>query len=179
MNSLVLGTAIATGAAVTPGTINPETGRPFYPTATNGVFYPDGTPAIISRAGLDAIGEGLAALGLIEAWDGTLEGIPIDLEGNQLPNSPEHTIHLGLAYTFEVPALAGSLTARWDYYWQDDSYGWEFNTIADEIDSWDQSRGLFLPCGTALGWIRTGSRFSGALCSFWLYENIDRLLEVG
>src|SRR5690606_11694444 len=68
----------------------------------------------------------------------TLEGLPTDMDGNQLPNSPEHTIKLGLAYTRQVPAIAGSLTARWDYYWQDDMYAREFNTVGDKIDSWDQ-----------------------------------------
>ena len=33
---------------------------------------------------------------------------------------------------------AGRLTFRWDYYWQDDTYAREFNTVGDEIDSWDQ-----------------------------------------
>jgi outer membrane receptor protein involved in Fe transport len=130
----LLPTLAALGASVVPGVINPETGLPFYPTATPGVLYPDGTPVFISQSALDAVG----ALFLGEAWEGTTEGVPVDLSGNSLPNAPEHTIHLGLAYTFQVPALAGSLTARWDYYWQDDTYGREFNTIGDKIDSWDQ-----------------------------------------
>ena len=66
------------------------------------------------------------------------EGIPTNLDGNQLPNSPEHTIKLGLQYTWPLDMLAGDLTLRWDYYWQDDSYAREFNTKGDEIDSWDQ-----------------------------------------
>ena len=65
-------------------------------------------------------------------------GFPSTLDGNSLPNSPEHTLRLGLAYTWQVPALAGAITARWDYYWQSDSYAREFNSIGDEIDSWDQ-----------------------------------------
>lgn len=130
----LLATLAGLGASVVPGVINPETGQPFYPTATPGVLYPDGTPVFINRAALDAVG----ALFLGDAWAGTTAGLPVDLDGNSLPNAPEHTIHLGLAYTFQVPALAGSLTARWDYYWQDDSYGREFNTVGDQIDSWDQ-----------------------------------------
>ena len=31
-----------------------------------------------------------------------------------------------------------AVTARWDYYWQDESYAREFNTKGDEIDGWDQ-----------------------------------------
>ena len=93
-----------------------------YAANANGVSI----PAYLSRAFLAGAG--------VE----TLDGIPVNLSGNQLPNSPEHTLRLGLAYTWQVPAIAGSLTARWDYYWQDDSYAREFNGIGDEIDSWDQ-----------------------------------------
>jgi outer membrane receptor protein involved in Fe transport len=66
------------------------------------------------------------------------EGIAGSLDGNQLPNAPEHTIKLGLGYTLPFEALAGDITFRWDYYWQDDTYAREFNTKGDEIDSWDQ-----------------------------------------
>ena len=45
---------------------------------------------------------------------------------------------IGAAYTWPIEAIAGDLTVRWDYYWQDDSYAREFNTKGDEIDSWDQ-----------------------------------------
>ncbi len=123
----VVGTMVAIGGAVVPGS-------PFYPTATPGVLYPDGTPIFMSQSVLNAVGSAL----LGDAWVPATDGYPVDLDGNALPNSPENTIHLGLAYTFEVAAIAGSLTARWDYYWQDDSYAREFNTIGDKIDSWDQ-----------------------------------------
>ena len=93
-----------------------------YPANSHGVSI----PAYFSRGFLDAFG--------VE----TLDGLPTDLDGNHLPNSPEHTLRLGLAHTWQVPAIAGSLTARWDYYWQGDSYAREFNSIGDEIDSWDQ-----------------------------------------
>ena len=32
----------------------------------------------------------------------------------------------------------GTITARWDYYWQDVSYGAVFNSPYDRIDSWGQ-----------------------------------------
>ena len=83
-------------------------------------------PVYFSRGFLDSLG--------IE----TLDGLPIDLDGNQLPNSPEHSIRLGLAYTWDAPMLRGFLTARWDYYWQDESYAREFNSIGDAIASWSQ-----------------------------------------
>ena len=89
-------------------------------------------PAYFSRAFLDDAG--------VE----TSNGIPVNLDGNQLPNSPEHTIKLGLAYTWDYPALAGSITARWDYYWQGDSYAREFNTVGDEIDGWSQHNAMLM-----------------------------------
>jgi iron complex outermembrane receptor protein len=88
--------------------------------------YDDGLPAVISRAYLNAVG--------VE----TVEGVPANLDGNQLPNSPEHTIHLGVAYTWDIQMIAGSITARWDYYWQDESFAREFNRPGDRIDAWDQ-----------------------------------------
>lgn len=95
-------------------------------TAVPGTTYPNGIPAYFSRSYLEANGVG------------TSDGIPTQLDGNSLPNSPENTIHIGVAYTWPMDLIAGSLTARWDYYWQDDSYAREFNTVGDEIDSWDQ-----------------------------------------
>lgn len=103
-------TAAALGAAVPlPGTV-----------------YPDGTPAYYNRGFLDAVGVP------------TSNGISQDLGGNALPNSPENTFKIGVAYTFSIPAIGGTLTPRIDYYWQDDMYAREFNTAGDEIDSWDQ-----------------------------------------
>ena len=68
-----------------------------YPANSGGVSI----PAYMSRAFLSALG--------VE----TLDGIPVSLDGNQLPNTPEHTLRLGLAYTWQMPAIGGSLTARW------------------------------------------------------------------
>ncbi|MBD3646564.1 MAG: TonB-dependent receptor, partial [Pseudomonadales bacterium] len=89
--------------------------------------YPDGTPALWSRPCLDAFGVT------------TSDGLAQDLDGNELPNTPNHSITFGVAYTWQIPALSGSLTARWDYYWQDDAYAREFNTKGDEIDAWDHA----------------------------------------
>ncbi|MFK7914178.1 MAG: TonB-dependent receptor [Pseudomonadales bacterium] len=88
--------------------------------------YPDGTPALWSRACLDGFGVA------------TSDGLTTDLDGNQLPNTPEHNFHLGAGYTWNIDAIRGALTLRWDYYWQGDSFAREFNTRGDEIDSWDQ-----------------------------------------
>lgn len=81
-------------------------------------------PAYFSRNFLEAVG--------VE----TLEGIPVSLDGNDLPNAPRNTARLGLAHTWEVGT--GLVTLRWDYYWQSKSYAREFNAVGDEIDSWSQ-----------------------------------------
>ena len=67
----------------------------------------------------------------------TLDGIPVDLDGNELPNAPRHTIKMGLSNTWNVRSSA-LLTLRWDYYWQSATYAREFNTVGDEIDRWSQ-----------------------------------------
>ncbi len=48
------------------------------------------------------------------------DGIPVQMGGNALPLAPEHTLHVGLAYTWFL--AAGSVTARWDYQWQSHSF---------------------------------------------------------
>lgn len=85
-------------------------------------------PAYFSRAFLEAVG--------VE----TLDGLPTDLDGNSLPNSPEHTFKIGLTYSTDSPLgmFDGKLSLRWDYYWQSESYSREFNTVGDEIDAWTQ-----------------------------------------
>ena len=117
---------------------NPLNGAPC-PEVTVGTTYADGLPAYFSRgyldgSSVDGAGNPLNTVGVVE----TSDGLPVNLDGNSLPNSPENTVHLGLAYTWEVGVIAGSLTARWDYYWQSKSFAREFNTPGDEIDSWDQ-----------------------------------------
>ena len=124
--------AAAYGTAGTPATVQPcgalsavsPRNGVECPAVAAGTNYPGGVPAYFSRAWLKGAG--------VE----TSDGIPISLDGNELPNSPEHTIKIGIAYTFTT--AYGTFTPRWDYYWQTDSYAREFNTIGDEIDSWDQ-----------------------------------------
>jgi iron complex outermembrane receptor protein len=64
------------------------------------------------------------------------EGIEVDLDGNQLQNSPEWSFGLGGQYTFLLPQ-EHSLALRVDYYWQDEMYTRLFNRPVDKIDSWD------------------------------------------
>jgi iron complex outermembrane receptor protein len=96
-------------------------------TVDPGLSYADGTGALQSRNCLQDV------FGVT-----TSDGVASDIDGNQLPNTPEHNFHLGADYTWEIAAIAGALTLRWDYYWQGDSFGREFNTVGDQIGSWDQ-----------------------------------------
>ena len=120
IDAALINTAYANCAALSAANANPAC-----PQVAPGTDYP-GTniPAYFSRSFLDASGVN------------TSDGLPVSLDGNELPNSPEHTIKIGVAYTFTTSV--GTFTPRWDYYWQTDSYAREFNTIGDEIDSWDQ-----------------------------------------
>ncbi len=78
---------------------------------------------------------GFAALGIPNICDasGALKnGVPVDLGGKQLPNTPKFTVSVGAQYVFELPHdwLA---TVRGDWYWQDDSFARIFNAINDQL----------------------------------------------
>ena len=118
--------AVIQSAYAACGALSAQNPNGACPQVAPGTVYDSGIPAYFSRNFLTAAG--------VE----TSDGFATQLSGNQLPNSPEHTVHLGVAYTWEVGAIAGTLTGRWDYYWQADSYAREFNTPGDKIDSWDQ-----------------------------------------
>ena len=64
-------------------------------------------------------------------------GVAFDLSGNELQNSPEYSINLGAQYT--LPLDNGmSLTARTDYYYQDEMFASIYNTTEqDVVDAWD------------------------------------------
>lgn len=91
-----------------------------------GTVRANGLPAYLNRAGATALGVTSS------------NGIALDLGGNRLPNSPESTLKLGMAYAFDAPGLDGEMIVRLDYYWQDDMYAREFNTSGDLIEAWDQ-----------------------------------------
>jgi len=63
------------------------------------------------------------------------EGVPVSLEGKELPNSPHLTISVGAQQTFSMGA-DWSTTVRADYYHQSDSYTRFYNTEFDRINGW-------------------------------------------
>ena len=113
-------TAAVVQAAIQRGATIPVPGT-LYPANAAGVAI----PAYMSRNFLRAAG--------VE----TSDGLMVSLDGNQLPNAPEHTLKVGVAHTWTLSGGA-TFTGRWDYYWQSESYAREFNSVGDHIDSWSQ-----------------------------------------
>jgi outer membrane receptor protein involved in Fe transport len=63
-------------------------------------------------------------------------GIPQNIGGNELPNTPPITLSLGAQYVFHLP-MQWNATLRGDYYWQDDSYARIFNAVNDRLHAYD------------------------------------------
>jgi outer membrane receptor protein involved in Fe transport len=63
-------------------------------------------------------------------------GIPVDLEGNQLPGAPEWSLSAGAQYTIAL-GTSWDATIRADYYKQDDSFSSHFNSDDYAIRSWE------------------------------------------
>jgi iron complex outermembrane receptor protein len=64
------------------------------------------------------------------------EGLPVSLEGNTLPNSPEFSVNLGVGYAWPL-ANGMEVVAATNYYWQDDFYTRVFNAPNDKLDPWE------------------------------------------
>jgi outer membrane receptor protein involved in Fe transport len=63
-------------------------------------------------------------------------GVPVDLHGNELQNTPPWTISIGAQYTFEMDG-GYSLVPRVDFYWQDHMWGRIFEDPADSIKAYE------------------------------------------
>ncbi|MEE4301261.1 MAG: hypothetical protein V2J24_17605, partial [Pseudomonadales bacterium] len=88
--------------------------------------------AITSCGALEAV----LASGLFPGYEFFPSGVETNLDGNELPSTPEMTINLGAQYTHFF-GNGMSLTGRVDYYWQDEYYTTAFNRAQDNIDAWD------------------------------------------
>lgn len=64
------------------------------------------------------------------------DGLPSNLKGNVLPNSPEFSVNVGVAYSWML-GNGMEILAATNYYWQDEFYTRVFNTSNDKVDSWD------------------------------------------
>jgi outer membrane receptor protein involved in Fe transport len=63
------------------------------------------------------------------------EGVEVNLEGNEMPNSPGMTLSVGGEYTWDIGSSWTGL-ARLDYYWQAESYARTYNSISDRLPEW-------------------------------------------
>ena len=66
----------------------------------------------------------------------SMTGVPVNISGNQLQQTPDTTISVGAQYTFNMDG-GYSLVPRVDYYWQSHMWGRIFHQPADLIKSWD------------------------------------------
>jgi outer membrane receptor protein involved in Fe transport len=66
------------------------------------------------------------------------DGIPAQLAGNELPNSPHWTVSLGAQYSWDLPG-GWEATLRGDYYRQGASYSRVYNATVDRLPSWDNA----------------------------------------
>jgi outer membrane receptor protein involved in Fe transport len=99
--------------------------------------FPGGTIAATPGVADSAFSTCEAMQGLAGAFGYEyLDGVPADLEGNELIQSPEFTASLGAQYTHYF-GNGMSLSGRVDYYWQDEFYASTFNREQDLVDAWD------------------------------------------
>ena len=63
------------------------------------------------------------------------DGVPVDLSGHQLPNTPDFTVSAGAQYTFDF-SNDWKAVLRGDYYWQDNSFARIYNAVNDILQSY-------------------------------------------
>jgi outer membrane receptor protein involved in Fe transport len=64
-----------------------------------------------------------------------VNGVPEQLGGKQMPNSPHWTVSAGAQYVLNLPS-DWKATLRGDWYWQDSSYARIFNAVNDYLQSY-------------------------------------------
>ncbi len=133
-------------AGATQGLCNGLLGRGIVRTANPALPYGTGTingDAAALEAALGLAGRTItytlsdgstATAGLLTPIDGDAK----NLDGNSMPGAPESTFNLGAEYTWEPGSFGNwGLTGRFDYYRQASSFSRVYNTVRDELPSWD------------------------------------------
>jgi outer membrane receptor protein involved in Fe transport len=115
--------ALAISSGLVPGV-------PANPFNLLGVCTPTSPAGIGTNLGSGAIAAGTNVFGGLIS-----EGVPVNLSGNELPNSPEWTISLGAQYTWTFGDWDATL--RGDYYHQTKTFARIYNSEADRIKAWD------------------------------------------
>ncbi len=63
-------------------------------------------------------------------------GIEVDVDGNEMPNSPEYTVYLAVTYGFDLNnGMRVDLSSS--FYYQEEFYSRIYNSKDDLMDSWD------------------------------------------
>jgi outer membrane receptor protein involved in Fe transport len=95
-------------------------------------FLTAGTPAAPTVPGACTAGGYAAANALFNAGVdfNNVNGIPQNIGGNQMPNSPHWTVNAGAQYVINMDSN-WKLTPRVDFYWQDSSFARVFNAVND------------------------------------------------
>ncbi len=103
------------------------------PTAAVAGFIATGQPAYGLGTLCDPTSAAAKAFGA--TTNPYIYGVPKNIGGNQLPNTPPVTVSVGAQYVFQLPA-DWRATVRGDYYWQDDSFARIFNAVNDRLQSY-------------------------------------------
>src|SRR5215217_410020 len=117
-------------------------GDPNYVTLKNGANFSNCIALTSQVAALQtAINAGLPAATMLGVCSGAvpgvtpLAGIPDEVGGNALPNSPEWTVSLGAQYRWELPG-GWSATPRVDFYYQAESFARIYNRVNDQLEAY-------------------------------------------
>jgi outer membrane receptor protein involved in Fe transport len=86
-------------------------------------------------AGTDILGSGAIATGTNAFGALVSDGVPVKLNGNDLPNAPHWTVSLGAQYSMTFGNWDATL--RGDYYHQTKTFARIWNTEPDRIKAWD------------------------------------------
>ncbi len=108
-------------------------GIPFIPAETPGIAFAGFGICEALAAGFDALREqGLDFPHTVS------DGVPADLDGNELQNSPNFTLNVGAQHTheFDINGYNLFLESRIDYYYQTSFFARIYNRPIDEIDSY-------------------------------------------
>lgn len=93
------------------------------------------TLASAAGAGTNINGSGAIAVGTNPFGGLVSEGVPVKLQGKELPNSPHWTVSLGAQYAWTLGDWDATL--RGDYYHQTQTFARIYNSDADRIKGWD------------------------------------------
>jgi outer membrane receptor protein involved in Fe transport len=94
-----------------------------------------GSPSSPTQAALQALFGKYYTIANGQYTNPLAHGVPVDLGGHQLPNSPPWTVSLGAQYTVDLPR-DWSATLRGDFYWQDNSWARVWNAVNDFLQSY-------------------------------------------